>query len=300
LDVLWATNHILPPMIPKSVKTVVTIHDLVPYIFPKMLPLPNVLLMRTMMPLSILRADAIVADSDSTLRDVKHYFSTGDKFMRTIHLGADHLARHVEIEGLKKRLHERFGIDHPYILGVGTIEPRKNMRRTVNAFCKIADKIPHDLVLAGRIGWENHDFYSEIERSLYRDRILMPGFVSDRDLLDLYAGASVFVFPSIYEGFGFPPLEAMAQGTAVISSNVSSLPEVLGNAAHYVDPMQTDSISNGILQVLLDSDYRKELCRRGLEQVRLFTWFNSAQAMLAVFNQLGSSNITQQQWDKKQ
>ena len=172
----------------------------------------------------------------------------------------------------------------PYILFVGTIEPRKNLVRLIRAFetLKKEQKIPHKLVLAGGRGWRNEDIFRALDTSPYRNDIVFKGYVGPEDKDELYRHASVFAFPSIYEGFGVPPLEAMAHGCPVVASNTASLPEVTGDAAEQVDPMDELSVAEGIWKVLSDRAYAEELVQRGYKQIEKFSWTASAERLRAV------------------
>lgn len=172
----------------------------------------------------------------------------------------------------------------PYILFVGTIEPRKNLVRLIRAFETLKKErgIPHKLILAGGRGWRNEDIFRAAEKSPYREDIVFKGYVGPEDKDELYRHASVFVFPSIYEGFGIPPLEAMAHGCPVVASNTASLPEVTGDAAEPVAPMDGLSVVEGIWRVLSDRAYAEDLIRRGYKQIEKFSWAASAERLRAV------------------
>ena len=177
-----------------------------------------------------------------------------------------------------QKLAERYGITTPYLLYVGTIEPRKNLVRLIRAFERLKREagIRHQLVLAGGSGWNNEEIYRTAAESPYARDILFTGFVSAAEKNALYKNAAAFVFPTLYEGFGIPPLEAMHFGCPVVTSNAASLPEVVGNAAHLVDPLSEISIAEGIFQLLSDKSYCAALTANGYVQEKKYTWESSA------------------------
>ena len=172
----------------------------------------------------------------------------------------------------------KYRIATPYLLYVGTIEPRKNLMRLIRAFERLKREtgIPHRLVLAGGNGWNNQEIYRAVEASAFTEDIVFTGFVSAAEKNTLYQNAAVFVFPSLYEGFGMPPLEAMHFGCPVVTSHAASLPEVAGDAACLTDPMDELSMAEGIFRVLHDTSYRAALTAAGYVQEKKFTWEASA------------------------
>jgi len=190
----------------------------------------------------------------------------------------------------------------PYFLYVGTLHPRKNLVRLVNAFAALtsanrvrsepavggADKVSEPLlVLAGQKGWLYEEIFAQVRKLGLEDRVILTGYVPDADLPGLLSGALAFVFPSLYEGFGLPVLEAMACGTPVICSNVSSLPEVGGDAARQIDPLDTEALAEAMHQVSTDAGLRMLLVKRGYEQVQRFSWQRSASQVLQVLEDVG-------------
>jgi glycosyltransferase involved in cell wall biosynthesis len=175
-----------------------------------------------------------------------------------------------------------------YILYVGTLEPGKNIPRIIEAYSIVRKRTGTEraLVIAGRTGWLHDDIFRAVKRLGLDKEIVFTGYVSKGDLPSLYRGADLFVFPSLYEGFGLPVLEAMACGTPVVTSNTSSLPEVAGDAALLVDPENVEEIAGAMERVLTDQDLRAELSRRGRERARLFTWERCAQETLKVYEEV--------------
>jgi glycosyltransferase involved in cell wall biosynthesis len=228
------------------------------------------------------RADRVIASSASTRRDLLQYTRVPAERVDCIHLARAHGMQPEADSGSLAR----FGLDgRRYILSVGTLEPRKNHRRLIEAFASLpAACADTQLVLAGGPGWKMTEIQETMASSPARDRIHSIGHVSAADLQALYAGATIFAYPSLYEGFGIPLLEAMAAGAPILTSNVSSLPEVAGNAALLVDPLCVRSIRDGLHRLLSDSRLRQELVARGRAREKEFTWARTARETVAVYH----------------
>lgn len=245
-------------------KNVTTVHDLVFYKYPETVD-SLILKIQTQRLKKIVQSQAfIITDSKSTKNDLMKIYHLPASRIKVIYPGLD--ARYTrpsqsEIDRVKKK----YSLPHNFVLSVGTQEPRKNLARLTQA----VHNLDLPLVLVGRHGWG--------------DKTKTLGYVPDSDLPGIYAASSVFAYPSLYEGFGFPVLEAMACGTPVVTSNLSSLPEVAGESAILVDPTDLDSISSGIKQALKD---RSKLTKLGLAQVKQFTWENTAQQVLEVYEKI--------------
>src|SRR5262245_5981355 len=230
VDVYWGTEYPLPLAAPKRVKLVLTMYDLVHVFHPETMSALNLALTRLFLARSVARADAIVTISDSTRADLQRLMSPRTALIRTIPLGVNGAFAARDRNGARTRVEQHYPGLGPYVLTVGTFEPRKNVGALVRAFQTLAPRIPHTLAIAGGGGWKHAPLLEEIERTGLRDRVRRLGHVPEELLPDLYAGADAFVFPSLYEGFGLPPLEALASGVPVVCSNSSSLPEVVGDA----------------------------------------------------------------------
>ncbi|RMF31735.1 MAG: glycosyltransferase family 1 protein, partial [Chloroflexi bacterium] len=195
--------------------------------------------------------------------------------------------------GERDRLRARYGLpDAPFILSVGTLQPRKNYVRLIRAFHRLTAMgvtwegvLPH-LVIAGGRGWLFDAIFAEGERLGVADRVHFPGFVAEEDLPALYRSAALFAFPSLYEGFGLPILEAMACGVPVVASNASSLPEVVGEAGLLVEPTDEEGLAQAMARLLTDRPLREALIRRGLDQARRFTWPKAAEQLVALYHRL--------------
>lgn len=273
-------------VVPLAVRcpTVVTIHDLAFLRVPGHVPAGRRRYLTAMVRLSVRRARRVLTISESTKRDLMDLFGVPDEKITVTPLAADARFTPPGSEALA-RFRERYGLARPYIVAVGTLEPRKNLPLLLRAFGRIASDIPHDLVLVGPLGWmiEGMDEAVQGLPKAVRQRIRFTGFVPDDDLPLWYAGASVMVYPSRYEGFGLPVLEAMASGVPVITSNVSALPEVAGDAALLIDPRDKAALAGTIRHVLGDDRLATEMRARGLRRAAEFSWERTAAATVAAY-----------------
>ncbi|PID56900.1 group 1 glycosyl transferase [candidate division KSB3 bacterium] len=271
----------------KVCRYVVTIHDLVPLFFPKSVPRKHVLFFRLFMKHAAHTADLIITDSEHSKRDIVRYLHVSEKKIRVIYLGYDPPKQQVCDPQKVSALLKGYGICKPYLLFVGAIEPKKNLERLVKAFHMFRE---HDregtdlqLVLAGGESWMSEGLYRTVRELNLDQHVIFTGVVPDAELPLFYHEAEAFVFPSIYEGFGLPVLEAMSHRIPVITSNVSSLPEIVGAAGYLVDPQQPASICDGMLHVLSDRAKREEMIRRGVEQAQKFSWKTCAEKTWQVY-----------------
>jgi alpha-1,3-rhamnosyl/mannosyltransferase len=262
---------------------VITVHDLSPMHYPDTHPKDRVLDFEKNLPKSLQRAERILVDSDFIRNEIIREFGFADK-IHTVHLGVDPSFHPRNEEDISKTL-SSYGLQYKkYILAVGTIEPRKNLIAAIKAYQKLGAAIceEYPLVIIGMRGWENSFFDSEMKNTDTKN-ILMPGFMPQENLLHLYSGASLFVYPSLYEGFGLPVLEAMASGVPVITSNCSSLPEVAGDAGILINPQDIDSISQNMENCLSSTEFASTLSRQGIQRAKEFTWDRCAKETFAVY-----------------
>jgi len=279
--VFHATEHLLPPL--RRVPTVLTVHDLSFRHLPAHHKTLNRLYLNAAMPLYCRRAGRIIAISECTKRDLVDAYGMPAEKVTVIYEAASPRFQPQSAEAIAaaRAIH---GLPDRYLLFVGTIEPRKNLTRLLAAFETIArEGLSDALVIAGRPGWLCGDFFSALEASPVRDRVILPGFVPDDDLPGVYGGAQALVLPSLYEGFGLPVLEAMACGTPVICSSTSSLGEISGDAALHVDPGQTSSIVSAIRTLLADDGLQEDLRLRGRRRAAEFSWTRVAAETQAVY-----------------
>lgn len=240
-------------------------------------------MIKTLLPRYIERADRIIAISHFTKQEILElYPHIPEEKVFVTWLGVHERFRIVSPEQ-KEAVRCKYGFDRPFILSVSTIEPRKNLKTLIKAFSRIKDHIDHDLVLTGAYGWNSKDIYSLITDLKLNARIKFTGYVDIEDLPAIYNLADLFIYPSLYEGFGLPPLEAMACGCPVITSNVASLPEVVGDAAETIDPLDIDFLSFATEKLLHNSTARNLLVEKGHLRVKRFTWEQCARDTLSVY-----------------
>jgi glycosyltransferase involved in cell wall biosynthesis len=286
LDLFHSPDFVLPPL-RGNIPTLLTIHDLSFVHFPETFTDSLVSYLNRVVPRSIEAASQILADSESTKDDLLAIWGVAPEKVTVLYSGVDKMFRPVTDNHLLQDARRRYGIgDEPYLLTVGTVQPRKNYHVLVRALKSISQNHIHNLVIVGGMGWLHEQLQEEIEAQELTERVILAGFVDDSDLPALYSDATLFTFPSLYEGFGLPVLEAMACGVPVISSNVSSLPEVVGDAAVLLSPMDEVGWTETINQLLVDPSLKTRLVAAGFIRARDFTWKNSAVKLLAIYRQL--------------
>ncbi|HJO55619.1 MAG TPA: glycosyltransferase family 1 protein [Candidatus Scalindua sp.] len=278
------TDHALS-LFQSTQRVIITVHDIAYIRFPDLLNKSRRIYKKFILRESIKRASIIVADSYSTKRDIVEFFGINERQIKVIHLGVE--SRFRPISNVKKyRLKNK--LPSKMILNVGTLEPRKNIITLISAFKKLREKgfETYKLVIAGERGWLYEQIFKEVERNDLKNEIIFMGVVRDEDLPTLYNCAEVFVYPSLYEGFGLPPLEAMACGIPVITSNASSLPEVVGNAGIMVDSRDDNSLCEAMYNVLKDEELRCHMIKKGLIRAKLFSWEKVAKEILEIHKEL--------------
>ena len=282
IDLVHGLAFVAPLLSPCP--TVVTIFDLSFLRFPDTFRRANRTYLRIFTSLSARRARRIIAISEHTRRDVIRLLGIPAERVNVVYCGVDaafHPCPAAEVRAFRQRhdLPERF------ILFVGTLEPRKNARRLIEAYAQIRD-LGVKLVIAGGKGWLYEDIFATVERLGLSNEVFFAGYVPAEELPLWYNAADLFVFPSLYEGFGLPPLEAMACGTPVVSSNAASLPEVIGEAGLMVAPQDMEGLAAAMRQVLTDQNLHAQLRERGLQQARRFSWEKAAQQTVEVYRQV--------------
>jgi glycosyltransferase involved in cell wall biosynthesis len=285
IDVLHSPVFVAPLWVPCA--SVVTILDMTWFSLPGQHTWVKRSYFRTMIPPTARRAARIIAISEASKQDVVALLGMPAEKVVVTYLGVDlNVFCPEAAEGRAGELEARYGVRQPYVLYVGKLEPRKNLPTLIEAFVSIARGFPdHQLVLAGNPGWDFQAIYETAARIPRRERVRFTGFVDEADLPALYAGADLFVYPSSYEGFGIPVLEAMACGTPVITSNVSSLPEVAGDAGLLVDPLDVSELAQAMRRVLTDGQLRQRMRAKGLERAKTFTWKETARRTLQVYEE---------------
>jgi glycosyltransferase involved in cell wall biosynthesis len=286
-DLFHAPHYVLPPLTP--CKSVVTIHDCIHLRFPQYLP--NRLAYayaRASMWIATHRATRVLTVSEASKRDILEFFHVPERKIDVIPNAIDECFNQVPAEEEVAMVRERYQLDDPFVLYAGNIKPHKNLERLIEAFHTFRRRGFDDVKLL--IIGDQISKYATLRHAVHRLKlhkyVRFLGFVPDRTLAVLYRLAAVFVFPSLYEGFGLPPLEAMASGTPVITSNVSSLPEVVGDAALLIDPYDPEAIADAIRQVLSDSSLREDLRDRGFARARHFSWERSITRVREIYDEV--------------
>lgn len=288
VDIFYSPDFVLPPV--RRARTLLTVHDLSFIRLPKCADAHLRAYLNKVVPRSVHRADLILADSQSTKDDLVELLGAAPGRIEVVYPGVEERFRPIEDQALLEQVRQRYHLPSRFILGLGTLQPRKNFIRLIEAFanlqtCELANL---KLVIAGGKGWLYEEIFATVERLGLEGKVVFPGFVADEDLPALYNLAELFVFPSLYEGFGLPPLEAMACGTPVVTSNVSSLPEVVGEAGLMVKPTDAESLTEAMRRVLEDEALREEMIAKGLEQARKFTWKEAAAKLLSLYETLNN------------
>jgi glycosyltransferase involved in cell wall biosynthesis len=286
VQIFHSPDFVLPPV--WRATTVLTVHDLSFMRYPECSSPPLLDYMMRAVPPSVRRADVLLADSEATRQDLVELLNVPPEKIHVIYPGVEPGFAPERDPAALRRVRERYGIQRPYILGLGTLQPRKNFQRLIEAYALLRGRhgLTHQLVIGGGKGWLYETIYATIETLGLKSDIVLPGFVRDEDLPALYTGADLFAFPSLYEGFGIPVLEAMACGTPVVTATASSLPEVAGDAALLVPPEDVEALADALWRALEDSALRQTLVQRGAAQVARFKWEYSARRLMDVYSSL--------------
>lgn len=288
IDIYHCPDFALPPLSGK-IRKVVTIHDLAFLTHPEYAVPSLVSYLSKVVPEAVAAADVVAVVSQDAGRTLTEHFGTPSEKIAVVPNGLRPHFRRITDPMLLRSTENKFGLKHPLVLGVGTLQPRKNHIGLIKAFHQAqSDKRnrPAMLALAGGYGWLYEETKQLVADLKLEKRVRFLGPVSDLDLTMLYSLADVFAFPSFFEGFGVPPIEAMACGAPVITSNTSSLPEVVGDAALTVDPHNAAELARAMTRLIGDEKLREELRQKGYERAQLYTWPKSARKMLNVYQKL--------------
>ncbi len=283
---LMHLQYAAPPVCP--VPYVLTLHDMSWERYPEYFePVERFRLKRTT-PVSVRNAAHVITCSESTKKDLMNLYSVAEEKITVTYYGKNDAFKKIDNPVLLENVKAKYGIRGKYILVVGNIQPRKNIGRLVEAFTRLKKngKIPHKLVVVGKKAWLYADIFECVRAAGAGSEILFTDYVPDEELPLLYNGADLFIYPSIFEGFGFPVLEAMACGTPVITSNTSSMPEVAGDAAVLINPLSVPEIEKAIFETLSGEILRRRLVEAGLKRAELFTWEKTCRQTLAVYENI--------------
>jgi len=286
VQLFHSPDYVLPPL--RSGKKVVTIHDLSFLRYPEGAEPSLRRYLERAVPNAVERADLVLADSQNTKGDIVELLGAPPEKVEVLFPGVDERFRPLEDEQLLERTRTLYDLSFPFILFVGTLEPRKNLARLLDAYATLRrlGEISHRLVIAGGTGWLYEGIFRRAEELSLGSDVIFLGYVGDENLPALHNLADLFVFPSVYEGFGLPPLEAMACGTPVIASDSSSLPEVVGEAGLLVPSDDHEALAEAMRRVLSDPALREDLVSRGLRQASRFTWGRAGQQLLSTYERL--------------
>ncbi len=284
VDVVLEPAHFGPFNLLKYIKRVTIIHDLTPILFPYFHRWHSQFLQKIFLKGILNKTDLIIANSDNTANDICKVYPQNCKKVKRIYPGKTEHYKHVNKPGVLAK----YNISNPYFLFVGTIEPRKNLMVLLDAFTifKTQNKNNILLVIVGGIGWKSEAFTAALNDHPFKDSIICTGFADAEDLPTLYSQSMALIYPSLYEGFGLPVVEAMSCGTPVITGNNSSLPEAGGNAALYFDATDANALATHMETIYVDPALRKKLSIRALEHVQKFDWDNFATSAWKAFDAL--------------
>ena len=288
LALFHGTDFVLAPS--RARTKMVTVHDLAFLFYPNA-AMPSLhRYLNVVVPRSVRSADHMVADSHHTARDLHEQWQIPPECITVVQGAVDHASfRPLDDVEKQQQVRQRYGIgERPFVLGLSTLQPRKNFARLIEAFhlARQEANLPHRLIIGGGKGWLYAEIYAKVQQLQLTDHVLLPGFIDDADLPALYRAADFFAFPSLYEGFGIPILEAQACGTPVLTADNSCLPEAAGAAAVYVQAESVESIAQGILQLAQEAALRQRLRTEGLANAAKFTWERSARQLLGAYQKV--------------
>jgi glycosyltransferase involved in cell wall biosynthesis len=289
-DIFHFFNYIVPPKI--KGKVIVTVYDMVYKLYPETMTKRNYKRLDKELKRSVDRADKIITISENSKNEIIKFLNVDATKIEIVYPGIDRINytkkySNDEINKVKKK----YKLPSKYILYLGTLEPRKNIVRIIESYSKLKTQINEQiyLVIAGKKGWMYEEIFKKVESLGLENDVIFTGYVDEIDKHLLYKMSEVFVFPSLYEGFGMPVLEAMAAGVPVITSNTSALPEVVGDAGILINPNDVEELANAMKKVLEDKDLKQKLIKKGLTQSLKFSWEKSARKLLEIYKEVGKN-----------
>jgi glycosyltransferase involved in cell wall biosynthesis len=285
-DIVHDTCQYGPFFLKSKFKKVSTVHDLTSYIFPSMHLSVLVNREKYFFPMALKNTDKIISVSNSTKKDIIKYFNINESKIEVIYEGVADYYKPLE-EKICNDVLRNYYILGPFILYVGTLEPRKNIPLILKAYYKLKNYgLNHKLVIVGKRGWKYEAFEELIKILNLSEDIIFTGFVPEKVLPAFLTSADLFIYPSFYEGFGLPPLEAMACGTPVITSNTSSLPEVVGDAGIMINPYDVNGLTKVMYDVLTNDGLKEDMRKKGLKRAKLFSWEKTTKETLKVYEEV--------------
>lgn len=272
-------------------KTAVFLCDMAYQVYPETIQKETLKMLHREVETACKRADRIITISEFSKAEIVKYLGVEEQKIAVVPCGIDPRVFHNRHSSERiEKVCEKYRIKNPYFLYLGTLEPRKNIEGLIQAYAKVKKKnmgaVP-DLVIAGKKGWNFERIFALVEEYRLEESVIFTGYITEQEIPLLLSGAAAFVFPSFYEGFGLPPLEAMACGTPVISSNAASIPEVVGDAGILIDPYQVDALAEAMEQIATQKELRERLREKGLKRSRMFYWKNSARRLMEVYREMG-------------
>ncbi|WP_083810054.1 glycosyltransferase family 4 protein [Methanothermococcus okinawensis] len=290
-DIVHDVYHFGPFLSLKKPKKILTVYDLTPLLYSETHKKSKVLMHKYLFPLILKNSNKIISISHHTKQDIIKYFKIPEDKIKVIHLAANENYKPLKEKEINE-VKQKYNLNYPFILYVGGLEPKKNIPTLLKALYKLKKQgINHKLILTGVKRWKYKSIFETIEKLNLQKDVIFTGYVPDEDLPALYNAADLFVYPSLYEGFGLPPLEAMACGTPVITSNTSSLPEVVGDAGIMINPYNVDELAKAMNEVLTNEGLREELSKKGLERAKLFSWKKCAEEHLKVYEEVYNKKL---------
>lgn len=285
VDLLHSLHYTKPLRL--SCASVVTFHDMTYYLYPQMHTMRRRMVFPTAMRISARQADALISVSESTRQDMIRLLDVHPDKVFTTPLGVDPSFKVTDNENKLRQVAEKYSLPEQFILYLGTIEPRKNLPLLIQIYKQLVDEgILHKLVLVGKYGWMYDEVLDLIKELDLQSKVIMTGYIAQNDLPLVYNLASLFVYPTIYEGFGLPALEAMACGVPVITSRIASLPEIIGEAGLLVTVGNEKELKQAMERILEDIDLRNELVQKGFDRSKLFTWERTAELTQTVYKKV--------------
>lgn len=282
------TSYIIPSIAPKWLKVIPVVHDIVAFLYPKTHSKKAVLTERFTLKRALKKAFKVFVVSENTMNDLINHFKYPKSLMTIVPCAPHDLYLKEPKAQDQTRIIEKYKLPEKFILGVGTLEPRKNFKTLIKSFVIVKRKYPeYKLVIVGKNGWKYQELFQKVKEYQIEDDVIFTGYMADKDLHLVYSLAEVFVFPSLYEGFGIPPIEAMASGCPVIASNTSSLPEIIEDAGLLIEPQNSVKIADAIISLIENTQLRNTLIEKGYHHSKKFNWNYSAKIVL---DELNSSN----------